>query len=178
MLGLRDITNNVYLQKLQMIIRQIFEIKLVRILIAFGVIIGYFLISIQFSSPVGYVTILSIIPIIVVGLLFGMRLGLLFGLLSFVLNSFFVLFIWGYIWNPFIFYLGHIFLVFVGGIVGHTYETLLKLRQEVAKRIELEGDWQMSEAKYRNLWQGSTEGIALHTVCFVDCNRRFAQILV
>jgi PAS domain S-box-containing protein len=130
-------------------------------ILGLGAWVAYVLVFILLYPVVGpTMAALAILPVVVMGWLFGLRTGSLAGLLSFPLNMLLMAVVTGTAWammNPGGLF-GSVLILLIGAMVGRLHDSGKQVKWELAERKWVEGAVRESEEKYRTILENIEDG--------------------
>jgi len=133
-----------------------------RAALALGTWAAYLLAFIPLYRVVGQtVATLAMLPVSVIGWLFGMRAGLLAGLLVFPLNMLLVSLVTGTGWDMMApgSLFGSVVILLLGAVVGRVRDMGEQVKRELTERKQAEGALRESEARIRSVLNTTVDGI-------------------
>ena len=119
--------------------------------------------------------ILTILPVIVAGWLFGLWGGIFVGLISFLPNSLLVTYVSGASWDEWAIHggwLGTIALIQIGAVTGWMNALIKKLKEDITERQRAEKALKASQSSFHSIVERNADGILIldktGIVCFAN----------
>ncbi len=153
-----------------------------RLIIGLGAWVAYVVAFGPLYNRVGLiVAAMSVLPVIVTGWLFGMRLGLITGVVAYPLNAMLVAKVTGSpgdMMEPANLFAAPL-VPLLGALFGRLRDVGEQAKQELAERKDAEEAVVASEVRYRGLFEGVPVGLYQTTEdgCFVDANPALVAML-